>query len=155
MVALLDVSVLLPLFDPSHMHHELAHDWFEDQQRQGWATCPITENGFVRLATSVAYSNPLLRPADILARLITFRRTGRHEFWPASLSLTDERVFSAAHIRGHKQLTDVYLLGLAKSNGGALATFDQSIHLGSVKGATKANLMVISGAPAESTSEDK
>lgn len=155
MVALLDVSVLLPLFDPSHMHHDLAHDWFEDQQQQGWATCPITENGFVRLATSVAYSNPLLRPADIVARLITFRRTGRHEFWPASLSLTDERVFNAAHIRGHRQLTDVYLLGLAKSNGGALATFDQSIHLGAVKGATKANLMVISAAPAESTSGDR
>ncbi len=154
MVALLDVSVLLPLFDSSHVHHELAHDWFQDQRREGWATCPLTENGLVRLATRVGYANPPLRPADIVSRLATLRRTGRHEFWPATLSLTDDRLFDAARIRGHKQITDSYLLGLAKSNGGALATFDQSIHLGSVKGATRQHLMVISAAPAESPSED-
>lgn len=89
-----------------------------------------------------------------MSRLATLRRTGRHEFWPATLSLTGDRLFSPARIRGPKQITDSYLLSLAKSNGGALATFDQSIHLGAVKGATRQHLMVIGAAPAPSSSED-
>ena len=155
MITLLDVSVLLPLFDSEHQHHELAHDWFEEQRRRGWATCPITENGFVRLVTNPKFVNPPHRAVDIVPKLTALRQSGGHEFWPATLSLTDERVFNQALIRGHKQLTDVYLLGLAKTNGGALATFDRSIHLGAVRGATKANLQVISAAPGESTAGDR
>jgi uncharacterized protein len=150
-VALLDVSVLIPLFDAAHVHHDLAHDWFDQQRRHGWATCPVTENGFVRLATSAAYSNPPLRPADVVARLDAFRRSGRHEFWTDSVSIADERIFNAAHIRGSKQITDAYLLGLAAANGGALATFDRSVQVAAVKGATKANLMVISADPGAAT----
>lgn len=155
MATLLDVSVLLALFDPGHVHHELAHDWFEDHRREGWASCPITENGFIRLVTSPTFANPPHRAADIVPRLTALRRSGHHQFWPDSVSFTDEGVFNLAQIRGHKQLTDVYLLGLARSKGGALATFDRSIHLGAVKGATLANLQVISAAPEESMSEDR
>lgn len=155
MIALLDVSVLLPLFDPSHMHHEIAHDWFEDQRRDGWATCPITENGFVRLVTRAGFSNPPLRPAEIISRLVALRKSGHHVFWPASVSFTEAGLFEPAHIQGHRQLTGAYLLGLATANGGALATFDRSIHLGAVKGATAANLLVLSAGPEESTSGDR
>lgn len=148
MIALLDVSVLVPLFDAGHQHHELAHDWFEDQRRRGWATCPITENGFVRLVTSPGFVNPPHRALDIVPKLAALRQSGGHEFWPATVSLTDGRIFNHALIRGHKQLTDVYLLGLAKVNGGALATFDRSVHLGAVIGATRRQLIVISADPA-------
>jgi hypothetical protein len=151
----LDVNVLLALFDPGHVHHELAHDWFEDHRRAGWASCPITENGFVRLVTSPTFANPPHRAADIVPRLTALRRSGHHQFWGETVSLTDERVFNVAEVRGHKQLTDVYLLGLARSKGGALTTFDRSIHLGAVKGATKANLQVISAAREGSTTEDR
>jgi toxin-antitoxin system PIN domain toxin len=154
-VALLDVSVLIALFDHTHTHHDQAHDWFEDQRGDGWATCPVTENGVVRVLTAPAFRNPPYRPVEVIATLNTLRRSGGHHFWPATLSLTDDRVFNHSHIRGHRQVTDVYLLGLATSRRGALATFDRSIHLGAVKGATKANLQIISADPAAPTSADR
>ena len=60
-VALLDVNVLVALFDSSHVHHEVAHDWFADHRAQGWATCPHTENGFVRVLANPAYGLERLR----------------------------------------------------------------------------------------------
>jgi uncharacterized protein len=153
-VALLDVNLLMALLTAGHVHHDLAHDWFADQRALGWATCPLTENGFVRIMgqrpRSVAF-----RPTDSLAVLRTFTGSGGHEFWPETVSLTDERAFDAGMIMGPKQVTDVYLLGLATLNGGALATFDQSIPLQAVRSATKANLQVISVDPEEPTSEDR
>ena len=145
-VALLDVNLLVALFDPDHVHHELAHDWFSDQKEVGWATCPVTENGLLRVLTSPAYRSPANRPDDIVARLRAFRKSGGHEFWADAVSLADEKTFSATYLRGHRQVTDVYLLGLARSRGGLLATFDRSIPAAAVKGATKATLQVITAA---------
>jgi len=145
-IALLDVNVLLPLFDEEHPNHDAAHAYFESQRADGWATCPFTENGLIRLLTRPGFMNPPLRAIDMVAQLRSLRRTGSHHFWPATLSLTDETVFDAAFIAGHKQLTDVYLLGLAKVSGGTFATFDRSIQLRAVKGATAANLQIISAA---------
>lgn len=154
MVALIDVNVLIALFEPQHVHHEIAHDWFADQRLAGWATCPLTENGFVRVVTNRSFANPPNRPIDIAHKLAALRQSGQHHFWADTLTLTDERVFNASLIRGHKQVTDIYLLGLAKMAGGSFATFDRSIPLGAVKGATKANLQVISAVPGESRSGD-
>ena len=120
-VALLDVNLLMALLTAGHLHHDLAHDWFADQRALGWATCPLTENGFVRIMGQRPRS-VALRPADSLAVLRTFTGSGAHEFWPDTVSLTDERVFEAGMIMGPKQVTDVYLLGLATINDGALAT---------------------------------
>ena len=154
-VTLLDVNVLVALFVARHVHHELAHDWFEDQRTMGWATCPITENGFVRIMSQPVGTSVVYRPAEALDMLRTFCHSGHHHFWPDSVSLRDERVFDPSRIRGHKQITDVYLLGLAKASGGALATFDRNISLGAVKGATKSHLQVISADRAESTPGDR
>lgn len=154
MVALLDVSVLIALFDANHVHHQRAHDWFEDQRSSGWATCPLTETGFVRVATNPALFDPPKRPADVVEELRAFRESGHHHFWPDAVSLADDEVFLPTMIRGYKQVSDAYLLGLATSRRGIFATLDQSIPLSAVKGATKANLAVISAAPEESTPED-
>ena len=154
MIALLDVSILVTLFDPSHVHHQIAHDWFEDQKPNGWATCPVTENGFVRIATGPIWARPPHRPGEIIQRLTEFRRSPHHHFWSDTISLTDIGLFDPAFIHGHRQITDVYLLGLATSVGGAFATLDQSVPLKAVKRATKANLIVLSGPPEESSSED-
>jgi uncharacterized protein len=153
-VALLDVSILIALFDAGHIHHQAAHDWFEDQRSSGWATCPLTENGFVRVATSPALFDPPKRPADVVEELRAFREAGHHHFWPDAISIADSNVFLPTLIRGHKQVSDAYLLGLATSRRGMFATLDQSIPLSAVKGATKANLVVVSAAPAESTPGD-
>jgi hypothetical protein len=147
--ALLDVNLLIALFDPDHIHHELAHDWFADHRAGGWATCPQTENGFVRVLTNPAYGTAVRRPVELITRLRQFCSSGDHVFWPASVSLRDEGVFNVALVRGYRQLTDVYLLGLAVRSGGRLATFDRTIPLGAVVGATRDNLAVISSVASE------
>jgi toxin-antitoxin system PIN domain toxin len=144
LVALLDVNVLIALFDPDHVHHDLAHDWFADHHTGGWATCPVTENGFVRVLANPAYGTPVARPTELVARLRRFCSSAHHAFWPDSVSLGDPRIFEPSYIRGHRQLTDVYLLGLATAMGGCLTTFDRTIPLGAVVGATRAAIQMVS-----------
>lgn len=144
-VALLDVNVLVALFDADHVHHELAHDWFEDQREHGWATCPLTENGFVRVVSNPAYGLEGFRPDAAVRRLRAFRASGHHVFWPDSVSLADGRLFNTPSA-SCRQIADIYLLGLAVSQGGCLATFDRAIPLRAVKPATAGSLQVI-GSP--------
>src|SRR5262245_3752464 len=145
-VALLDVNLLVALFDPDHIHHELAHDWFSDNRAGGWATCPITENGLVRVLTNPRYESPVSTIPSVIERLKKFRASGHHQFWPDEISLTNGTLFKPASARGHRQLTDVYLLGLAHKHGGRLATLDQSIPLTAVAGATRSSLAIITHA---------
>ena len=142
-VALLDVNVLVALFDPDHVHHELAHDWFTEHRRTGWATCPLTENGFVRVLANPAYGGTVMRASDLVARLRRFCESGGHAFWPDALSFRDDAVFVPTLVAGHRQLTDIYLLGLAHAKGGCLATFDRTIPTRAVKGATRDDVEVI------------
>jgi hypothetical protein len=141
--ALFDVNLLVALFDPDHIHHEPAHDWFADNRARGWATCPITENGFVRVLANPAYGAAVVRAAELVARLRTFCASGYHQFWPDDISLRDESLFDAAFVGGHRQLTDLYLLGLAHKRGGRLATFDRTIPVKAVPGASVDLLEVI------------
>ena len=142
-LALLDVNVLVALFDPDHIHHDLAHDWFAEYGSVGWATCPITEAGFVRVVSNPKYGPDPLRPAAALDLLRRFCESGGHHFWPDAVSFRDDSLFALDQARGHRQITDVYLLGLAKKMDGTLTTFDRTIPLGAVKGATRAHLSVI------------
>ncbi len=143
-VALLDVNVLVALFDPDHGHHELAHDWFAEHVTHGWATCAVTETAFVRVVASPAYGGHTGRAAAIVDRLRMFCASGHHRFWEEMLSLTDRSVFDLSYASGHRQLTDIYLLGLAVKMRGRLATFDRGIPLRAVVGATPETLAVIS-----------
>jgi len=140
-LALLDVNLLVALFDPNHVHHEPAHRWFADRRASGWATCPLTENGVVRILANPAYSPAAERPSEIARRLASFRASGHHAFWPDDVSVCDTRAFSLTV--GHRQLTDVYLLGLARAHGGYLATFDRSVPLKAVRGAQPDDLVVV------------
>jgi len=142
-VALLDVNVLVALFDPDHVHHELAHDWFGDHRPSGWATCPVTENGFIRVLANPAYASSVTRASDLAARLRRFCESAGHVFWPDTVSLREATRFDTAAVAGYRQLTDVYLLGLARSHGGRLATFDRTIPISPVLGAKAADLLVI------------
>jgi len=142
-VALLDVNVLVALFDPDHVHHEVAHDWFAVEGRAGWATCPVTESGFIRVLSSPGYAGAVTRAADLAERLRVFCESGGHVFWPAEVSLLDGTLFDLSRVAGHRQLTDVYLLGLACKRRGRLVTFDRTIPLASVSTATRAALEVV------------
>jgi hypothetical protein len=141
-IALLDVNVLIALFDASHVHHEAAHDWFADNRSSGWATCPLTENGFLRILTHPRIALETDR-ATLLEHLRTFCASGKHEFWGDTVSIRDTTLFNRAAALTYRQLTDVYLLGLATRHGGRLATFDERIPLKAVRGATRAQLAVI------------
>jgi hypothetical protein len=140
---LLDVHVLVALFDPDHVHHETAPDWFAEQGRDGWLTCPLTEAGFIRVLSNAAHGGTVTRSADLVERLRRFRGSGGHVFWPDEVSLLDASLFDLSRIAGHRQSTDIDLLGLAQTRGGRLATFDRSIPFTAVKGATGATLELI------------
>jgi toxin-antitoxin system PIN domain toxin len=139
--ALLDVNVLVALFDAGHVHHEAAHDWFSDHRKDGWATCATTENGFLRVLTNPK-SGITERAPGILESLKAFCASGHHVFWPDALSLREE-LFDLSVAQGHRQVTDIYLLGLAAKMGGVLATFDRSIPVKAVRHARADTLAVI------------
>lgn len=143
-IALLDANVLIALFDPDHLHHDPAHDWFEDSRANGWATCPLTENAVVRILSNPTYVVGAESTAQIVKRLSRFCGSGGHVFWGDTLSVRDRQHFPATFPVSSRQVTDAYLLALACENGGTLATFDTSIALATVVGATPAHLTLIS-----------
>jgi toxin-antitoxin system PIN domain toxin len=144
-IALCDVNVLIALFDESHVHHEAAHDWFADDGSAGWASCATTETGFLRIL-----GNPRLGVTETRDVLLTSLRklckASAHTFWSESVSLRDDTLFDDSVLVSHRQLTDVYLLGLAVRMDGRLATFDRSIPLAAVKGALADQHLVVLGA---------
>jgi toxin-antitoxin system PIN domain toxin len=146
-VHLLDVNVLVALFDADHVHHETAHDWFADHREQGWATAAATESGFVRVMSNPAYGLGL-RVAEATDRLRQFCASGHHRFWTDTVSLRDATRFHLDLLRGHRQVTDVALLGLAVAMGARLATFDRTIPVAAVHGASATSLAVIGRADA-------
>jgi toxin-antitoxin system PIN domain toxin len=142
-VALLDVNVLVALFDPAHQNHEDAHRWFGRNRKYGWATCPITVNGCIRVLSNPAYPTLEATPAEMARRLRSLCSAKDHHFWEDSVSLTDESLFQPEMIGGHQKITDAYLLGLAVRNHGRLATFDRSIPLEAVQDAAAGDLVLI------------
>ena len=142
MRSLLDVNVLIALFDADHALHGAAVKWFAEQARAGWASCPLTQNGCMRVMSQARYANPL--PINAVAGKLREATADRHhEFWPDELSLLDQGAFDTTRIHGPKQLTDLYLLGLAVRRGGRLVTFDHALAADSVAGAQKKHLVVL------------
>ena len=140
--ALLDVNLLIAMLDPTHVHHQLAHHWFAGNRTRGWATCPITENGLVRVLSVSMPDRPAIAPAVLATHLQTMCSDPDHVFWPDGISLADPGRFDLSAAT-HRQLTDIYLLGLAHANGGTLATFDRAIPFNTVVGATRETLEII------------
>ena len=149
-IALLDVNVLVALHDPAHPNHEDAHRWFGRNRKRGWATCPITVNGCVRVLSNPAYPTVAATPAEAASRLRILCAGPDHEFWSDSVSLLDESLFRLQAITGHQQIADIYLLGLAVRHSGRLATFDRSIPLKAVVGAGPDRLELIGSVPTAS-----
>jgi toxin-antitoxin system PIN domain toxin len=140
MRALLDVNVLIALLDGAHVHHQVARDWLQQNIATGWASCPLTQNGCIRILSQPGYPGGQT-PAQIAARLAHACRTEWHEFWPDSISLPVHDRFGWQHILSSRQITDTYLLALAVQHGGRLVTFDRSIPLAAVAGANKNHLV--------------
>ena len=121
-----------------------AHDWWQRNVKAGWASCPIVENGVVRIMSNPSYSQKArFTPADLISRLEQFAAQTNHEFWPDDVSLRDGKIFTAERMHSSRQLTDLYLLALAAKRGGKLATFDKGIPISAVRVGKPENLCVI------------
>jgi uncharacterized protein len=141
-IALLDINMLIALFDGAHVHHKAAHAWMTKNRSLGWATCPITQNGCVRVMSQSSYPGHL-PVAEIARRFATAVAVPKHIFWSDSISLCDASRFEPDRILTPRTLTDIYLLGLAKENGGRLVTFDRTIPLSAVANAKARHLLVL------------
>lgn len=144
MRSLLDVNVILALLDFDHVFHRDVHAWWKTAKKDGWASCPLTQNAVVRIMSQPSYAAPdHYSPGDVIIWLNQFAEDTDHEFWSDNISLLDKNRFDVERILGPKQLTDIYLLGLATENEGCLVTFDRKITPAPVRGATRENLTVI------------
>lgn len=142
MRALLDVNVLIALLDRDHLHHALAHAWLAENIQAGWASCPLTQNGCIRIMSQASYPNAL--PAAAVAeRLADATATHHHAFWPDAVSMLDAGRIDWSAVLLSRQVTDVYLLALASQQGGRLVTLDRSVSLRAVPAAKASNLVVI------------
>ena len=115
---LLDVNVLIALIDPAHVQHDQAHDWFSRSGRKSFATCPITENGLLRIVGHPKYPNSPGPPSIVAQSLAAIRALAGHEFWADKISIVDDAHVSAALLTSHSRVTDSYLLALARAHGG-------------------------------------
>jgi hypothetical protein len=126
-VSLLDVNVLLALAWPNHIHHQAAHRWFAENYGLGWATCPLTQLGFVRLSMQPAVVKIPILFGDVMDALVRMTANAAHTFWPLECGLVDLREEIRARAAGHHQLSDAVLLDLAIRHQGRLATFDRGV----------------------------
>lgn len=142
MRALLDVNVLLALMDRDHVLHRAALQWWRSDRDHGWASCPLTQNGFVRISCQGNFPG---RPtvAQAIEQLRRQIAESDHAFWTDDVSIADERSFDRGRLLGPKQITDAYLLALAVRNGGRLVTFDRGVPTLAVHGAVAQHLVVI------------
>lgn len=124
---LLDTNLLIALLWPSHEQHDAALNWFTRHRGKGWATCPVTQAGFVRIVSNPAFSRDAVQPREATQILSANTAAKDHSFWPAELPFAEAVAFAGVRLLGHQQVTDAYLLGLAIRRGGVLATLDHRI----------------------------
>ena len=142
MRALLDINVLIALHDRDHIHHERAALWLEAHIVHGWASCPLTQNGCLRIMSQPGYSKP--QPLSALVVMLQgSTATTFHHLWADDISVLDAGRFHHPHIHGPRQLTDLYLLGLAVKNAGRFVTFDARVPLSAVHGASPQHLVTL------------
>jgi len=141
---LLDTNLLIALLWPSHERHGPAATWFARHRTRGWATCPVTQAGFVRIVSNPAFSRDAVQPREA-AQVLTANTAARdHAFWADDLPFAEAVAFAGPRLLGHQQVTDAYLLGLAIRRGGALATLDRGIEaLTEAKSAERKALEVV------------
>jgi toxin-antitoxin system PIN domain toxin len=142
MIALLDINVLIAILDRAHTHSGIAREWLATNRSSGWATCPLTQNGFIRIVSQRRYpgSVPVAEAVELLSRAVA---APDHHFWPDSVSLCEKHRFDFSGPLSSAALTDLYLLRLAAANGGRFVTFDRFVAADAVRSAEKRHLLVL------------
>jgi len=140
---LLDVNVLIALLDDAHVFSRRANEWLDANPRS-IATCPIVENGAIRIMSAPSYSaTHRATPEQVAQGLRSLAEAMDHEFWPDDVSMLDEAIVDFSRLHGHRQVTDAYLLALAVRRGGAIASFDTALPVTAVRGASRKHLLAI------------
>jgi toxin-antitoxin system PIN domain toxin len=139
---LLDVNVLIALVDGAHVQHETAHDWFAAHGHRAWATCPLTENGLLRIVGHPRYPNSPGTPAAVATVLADLRALPGHAFWNDDISLMETRRIDTGKLLSPGQIADSYLLALAVSHQGQLASLDRRLVVNAVKGGRAALCLI-------------
>jgi len=124
---LLDANVLIALAWPEHEFHKTVGRWFVHHSAAGWATCPFTQAAFVRVLSNPAFSADALTPENALRVLESNLLLPGHHFWTDSISVPEALKSIEGRFRGHQQVTDGYLLGLAIHHKGRVATLDRGM----------------------------
>ena len=127
MIYLLDVNVLYVFHQPRHADFQRVSRWLERHSPLSFATCPMTQAGMLRLLMqrNQGFDRYEMHEAREALRSLVDRRG--QEYWPDEPSNLDAASSLFKRMQGHRQITDAYLLGLAKHHGGKLATLDQAI----------------------------
>jgi toxin-antitoxin system PIN domain toxin len=140
---LLDANVLVALLWPRHHHKQVVREWFLRNASHSFASCSLTQAGFVRLTSTphiVGEKYSLLESKQLLW---TFLNQPSHTFWPTTISLFDAMAPFEKRMQGAKQITDAYLLGITISHGGKFATVDKAVK--SLAGVKYANVVEVVG----------
>lgn len=135
---LLDINVLIALIDPAHVQHDQAHRWFAARGQKAWATCPITENGLLRIVGHPRYPNSPGSPAAVAELLAAFTQSPGHAFWSDDVSVLAREQVDASRLLDSAHVTDSYLLALARAHDGQLATFDRRLVTDAVRNGPQA-----------------
>lgn len=139
---LLDTNVLIALIDSVHTRHDEAHAWFTSGIVTRWATCPLTENGVLRIVGNPRYPNSPGTPSAVVDALQSLLLSPGHEFWPDNISLVASEHVERSHLSSASQITDTYLLALARAHDGQLATFDRQLVTNAVLGGKQALCLI-------------
>lgn len=132
MRSLLDINVLIALLDVDHPFHRASADWLMKNVRAAWASCPLTQNGCVRIMSQPDFPHAV--PASVvIERLRDATAHAAHQFWPDDVSVLDEKAIDAKHVHGPRQITDSYLLALAVEHAGRFVTLDAGVAISPVK----------------------
>ena len=140
MLPLYDINVLIAMIDNEQAQHETAITWHDEHAASGWATCPITQNGLIRIMSQPAYTRPLTT-RQVTERLHEATLASNHYFLADNVSLADPAVVAFDALLSHKTITDIYLLALAISHNARFITFDHGISLRAVVGAAECHLV--------------
>lgn len=126
-VALLDVNVLLAATWPDHRSHLAVRTWMAHQAELQWASCAITQSGFVRLSCNASATPHPASPAEALGLLAQMTAHPGHHFWQECPAISQLALWPSLVLRGQRQITDGYLLALAHHHKGRLVTLDRGI----------------------------
>lgn len=127
MITLPDVNVLVALAWPEHTFHDIAIAWFDARADAGWATCPLTEAGFMRISANARVVREPVKPSESAALLRELRKVGSHAFWIDDVEPSSSALFPRERLIGHRQVTDAHIVALARRHSGSVATLDRGM----------------------------